>query len=186
MCFFSWGEICFVESILCCVVKYIFEKEVKWVFKWPDVTKRAIYLKDIGSSEQYRAIRSVSGEHPESIWGHLETSSGLKCFQSPRGTPTKTNISNIQSTRVNCSLKRIWTLTQSWRLLFVKSFVFLWELISVSNSVEFESFLPLPTKTAFNTCSTFRWVTHDVFTDLSRYQNVFLIITNLFVQIIKI
>ena len=27
--FFSWGEICFVESILCCVVKYIFEKEVK-------------------------------------------------------------------------------------------------------------------------------------------------------------
>ena len=159
------------------------------MFKWPDVTKRAIYLKDIGSSEQYRAIRSVSGEHPESIWGHLETSSGLKCFQSPRGTATKTNISNIQSTRVNCSLKRLWagicTRTQSWRILFVKSYVFLWELISVSNLVEFESFLPLPTKTAFNTCSTFRWVTHDVFTNQSDNQNIFLIIINLFINLSK-
>ena len=74
-------EICFIPEekyvvlwnikyLVPCGWIYFWRKQVvKRVFKWPDVTKRAIYLKDIGSSGQYWAMRSLSGEHPESIRG---------------------------------------------------------------------------------------------------------------------
>ena len=134
------------------------KKVVKWVFEWPDVTKSGIYLKDIGPSG--------------GIWRHRADWSVF----NPLARRPRKHIFQTSSQRmyINRILRRIWDGIKL-NLLLLKSYIF-WanQCCSLSMFCNIQLNLNISFncqfhKTAFSTCSTLRWVTHDVFTDQSDY-----------------
>ena len=133
---------------------------VKWVFEWREVTKSAIYLKDIGPSGgiwRHRADWSVFNPLAQCTRKHIFQTSSQRQHQP-----------QLQEYGMG------YTGALSWSYCFSK----------VTNLVEWANKSCSPStiqlnlnlsfhwqfhKIAFSTCSALRWVTHDVFTDQSDY-----------------